>query len=118
MTEVTDEIRGIKTQLDKVTGELKADVLDLRAQGSKASGRETTALKKQVTELQSEMREMKQQDQRKQNLVVFNMPESEAEDAENRKSHDKERFLHGSSRYHRDRCDPSAGVGPARTSRS
>ena len=93
VTEATDEIRGIKTQLDKVTGELKADVLDLRSQGSKASGGETTALKKQVAELQSEMREMKQRDQRKQNLVVFNMPESEAEDAENRKSHDKERFL-------------------------
>ena len=93
VTEATDEIRGIKTQLDKVTGELKADVLDLRAQGSKASGGETTALKKQVAELQSEMREMKQRDQRKQNLAVFNMPESEAEDAENRKSHDKEGFL-------------------------
>ena len=53
-------------------------MLDLREQGSKASGGETTALKKQVAELQSEMREMKQRDQRKQNLVVFNMPESEA----------------------------------------
>ena len=36
---------------------------------------------------------MTQRDLRKNNPVVFNLPESEAEDAENRKSYDKERFL-------------------------
>ena len=54
--EATDEIHGIKTQLDKVTGELKADVVDLQEQGLKASDEETTALKEQVAELQAEMR--------------------------------------------------------------
>ena len=91
--EATDEIHGIKTQLNKVTGELKADILDLQEHGLKASNDETTALKEQVAELQADMREMTQRDIRKTNLVVFNLPESEAEDAENRKSHDKERFL-------------------------
>ena len=91
--EATDEIHDIKTKLDKVTGELKADVLDLQEHRLKASDDETTALKEQVAELQADMREMTQRDTRKNNLVVFNLPESEAEDAENRKSHDKERFL-------------------------
>ena len=85
--EATDEIHGIKTQLNKVTSELKADILDLKEHGLKASNDETTALKEQVAE------EMTHRDIRKNNLVVFNLPESEAEDAENRKSHDKERFL-------------------------
>ena len=43
--EASDEIHDIKTQLDKVTGELKADVLDLQEQGLKAGDEETTALK-------------------------------------------------------------------------
>ena len=39
---------GIKTQTDEVTGELKADVLDLREQGLETRDRDTTVLKEQT----------------------------------------------------------------------
>ena len=74
---VATDVQDFKTDHDTITGELKADVLNLKDQLSKTGYEDVQVMKERFTKMEEEVAEMTQREIRKLNLVVFNLPESE-----------------------------------------
>ena len=94
MAEIKDEldskISGVDTRLEDVNKKLKQEIKDLRDQLSEqSSGFDQKIDDKLSNSAQKSIEEMSWREERKLNIVIFNVVESVSTDVEERKEHDK-----------------------------
>lgn len=96
-----EDLTTVKEQVVATVKDLQRDVVDLKSKPEIESNGNIESLKQKISSLETQLdknkeetsREITQRELRKQNVIVFNVPQSRAEDSANRNQQDSEYFM-------------------------